>query len=169
MEKKYIPFIELMKMNTPEAKKKMLGDTHEYRVKALERYPVLQEQYVEIRQKYGDKDPTIEYLHKELCKIENEYLLKSPFEVGKMYQLVNGEIIKLVGVTNEGTPFETMYDENGHHRYTTRDFGRCTGAVRTERNIDLRLVDMTGFSLPLWWTENQSSRECIVSESCDHH
>lgn len=55
--------------------------------------------------------------------------LKGPYEIGKSYQTQGGETVTFVGVANEGTIYETMHDEHGVHRYTTRDFGRVTGTA----------------------------------------
>lgn len=51
-----------------------------------------------------------------------------PFVVGGYYQQLDGKWVKFVGVGGmPGTSYETMYDENGIHRYTRRDYGRVTG------------------------------------------
>lgn len=52
-----------------------------------------------------------------------------PFRVGNEYQTQAGEWVRFVGIANEGTDYETMFDEKGHHRYTRRDFGRGTGTA----------------------------------------
>lgn len=54
-------------------------------------------------------------------------LVPVPFVVGNSYQQQDGKWIRFVKVYREGTDYETMEDENGVHRYTSRDFGRVTG------------------------------------------
>lgn len=50
-----------------------------------------------------------------------------PFIVGNRYRTVGGDLVRLVEVHRAGTMYETMTDEEGVHRYTSRDFGRGTG------------------------------------------
>lgn len=50
-----------------------------------------------------------------------------PFRLGNEYQTQAGEWVRFVSVHREGTDYETMADESGCHRYTSRDFGRLTG------------------------------------------
>lgn len=52
----------------------------------------------------------------------------APFEVGQTYKMVGGGEVTLVGVSNEGTRYETMHCADNVHRYTRRDFGRVTGS-----------------------------------------
>lgn len=56
----------------------------------------------------------------------------SYFEVGKTFETISGEKVKMVEFKDlEGrgrTNYETIMDENGHHRYSRRDLGRCTGS-----------------------------------------
>lgn len=61
------------------------------------------------------------------------------FKVGETYETYGGDKVKFVGVSeeNEGTTYETMFDEKGVHRYTIRDFGRITGTHNDLRNIKL--------------------------------
>jgi Domain of unknown function (DUF3850) len=51
-----------------------------------------------------------------------------PYRVGNIYRTQGGELVKFVGASNVGTSYETMFDEDGVHRYTRRDFGRVTGS-----------------------------------------
>ncbi|GGX30333.1 hypothetical protein GCM10007242_41170 [Pigmentiphaga litoralis] len=52
-----------------------------------------------------------------------------PFRLGNEYQTQSGEWVRFVSVSNAGTVYESMADENGVHRYTTRDYGRVTGTA----------------------------------------
>ncbi len=49
------------------------------------------------------------------------------FRVGNTYQTREGKLVTFMGVKQEGTSYETMYDQDNIHRYTSRDFGRVTG------------------------------------------
>lgn len=59
------------------------------------------------------------------------------YKVGERHQCNNDEMATFVGVNEEfaGTTYETMYDEVGVHRYTTRDFGRVTGTTNDPRSL----------------------------------
>ncbi|SCN45776.1 hypothetical protein KNT70_gp083 [Cronobacter phage Pet-CM3-4] len=64
------------------------------------------------------------------------------FEVGKEYETLAGDKVKMVEFKDlEGygrTNYETIMDENGHHRYSRRDLGRCTGSKSNDPgNIQL--------------------------------
>lgn len=54
------------------------------------------------------------------------------FEVGRTYETVSGDKVKMVefkDLPNKGrTNYETIMDEHGHHRYSRRELGRCTGS-----------------------------------------
>lgn len=54
------------------------------------------------------------------------------FLVGQAYHQVNGEIALVVGTSQTGSTYETVYtiDSQGNpvHRYNRRDFGRVTGS-----------------------------------------
>jgi len=91
----------------------------------------------------------------ELAHFKSIYLFPSPFLLNCSYTLMNGDVIDLVEIHNEGTSFETMVDRQGINRYTTRDFGRVTGSSGGDvaRNIDLSYLDMTGYESPIWWKE----------------
>lgn len=52
----------------------------------------------------------------------------APFQVGQTYKMVGGGEVTLIGVSNEGTRYETMHCADDVHRYTRRDFGRVTGS-----------------------------------------
>lgn len=86
------------------------------------------------------------------------YLLPSPFRIGAEYVLMNGETVKLVAVHNEGTNYESMEDEIGVNRYTTRDFGRVTGTSEYERNIDIGKIAMMGYVTPIWYNEMKAKK-----------
>jgi hypothetical protein len=61
-----------------------------------------------------------------------------PFVVGNFYKTLSGSTVRFTRVHNEGTTYETMEDEAGVNRYTSRDFGRVTGTSREtpdERNV----------------------------------
>lgn len=58
--------------------------------------------------------------------------LKPPmFLIGHSYRQLNKEVVLIVGASNQGTSYETVYSINGDgkpiHRYNRRDYGRCTG------------------------------------------
>ena len=56
------------------------------------------------------------------------------FEEGWTYETLSGDNVKMVkfkdleGVSRTRTGYETIMDENGVHRYSRRDRGRCTGS-----------------------------------------
>jgi hypothetical protein len=60
---------------------------------------------------------------------EQPELTRVPFVLGNQYQQLDGTWVRFVEVHNAGTEYETMVDENGVNRYTSRDFGRCTGTA----------------------------------------
>ena len=51
--------------------------------------------------------------------------------VGRAYKQLDGNTTLVIGTTNIGTSYETVYSidsmSNIIHRYNRRDFGRCTG------------------------------------------
>lgn len=67
----------------------------------------------------------------------------SYFEVGHTYETLEGKKVKIVefkdlDVKEKRTGYETVMDENGHHRYSRRDRGRCTGSkTSSPKNIQL--------------------------------
>lgn len=51
--------------------------------------------------------------------------------LGREYPTLDGQVIKLVSISNAGTEYETMADEQGRHRYSrnhSRIIGRLTGS-----------------------------------------
>lgn len=52
-----------------------------------------------------------------------------PFRCGKWYRTQDNSWVRFVSIANEGNSYETMADENGVHRYTSRDYGRVTGSA----------------------------------------
>ncbi|BAQ23046.1 conserved hypothetical protein [Edwardsiella phage PEi26] len=61
---------------------------------------------------------------------------------GATYETLEGKKVKMVkykDLENMGrTTYETIMDENGHHRYSRRDIGRCTGSkTNAPKNIQL--------------------------------
>jgi len=65
------------------------------------------------------------------------------FFLNREYKTIGGETVKFIEVKSAGTKYETMMDETGVHRYTSRDFGRVTGTsheIPDPRNIDLSLL-----------------------------
>ncbi|AJD81912.1 hypothetical protein YenMTG1_102 [Yersinia phage vB_YenM_TG1] len=64
----------------------------------------------------------------------------NPATFSKDYEYITlgGSVVTMQGISNPGTSYETLYDEHGHHRYSKRDFGRCTGSKGNEpSNIQL--------------------------------
>lgn len=64
------------------------------------------------------------------------------FEAGWTYETLAGDKVKMVEFKDlEGrgrTGYETIMDEHGHHRYSRRDRGRCTGSkTNNPKNIQL--------------------------------
>lgn len=64
------------------------------------------------------------------------------FEVGVTYETLDGNKIKIQEFKDlEGrgrTGYETVMDEHGHHRYSRRDRGRCTGSKTNDpKNVQL--------------------------------
>lgn len=62
-----------------------------------------------------------------LFLIEDSPVGISPFRLGGTYQTKNGKFVTLIGESNKGNSYHTMYCEKGIHRYVARDFGRVTG------------------------------------------
>lgn len=63
---------------------------------------------------------------------------------GSEYETLEGKKVRMVqykdlnGVERNRTTYETIMDENGHHRYSRRDIGRCTGSpTNAPKNIQL--------------------------------
>lgn len=54
-------------------------------------------------------------------------LAPSPFKLGEKYLTLAGDEVVFVHISNEQTTYETMCCDKGIHRYTRRDYGRCTG------------------------------------------
>lgn len=73
------------------------------------------------------------------CKEVTCLRAKGILKVGDVYNAFDGSQIRLVGVSKEnaGTIYETMFDEEGVHRYSTRDFGRVTGTKDDPRSLNL--------------------------------
>lgn len=96
---------------------------------------------------------TVKNIAKRMNDLQRLYFKPSPFRVGKSYELMNGQTVIIVGVSNRGTDYECICDQFGHYRYSTRDFGRSTGTdgMSYDQFIDLSKVDMTGFEYPSWW------------------
>jgi hypothetical protein len=61
----------------------------------------------------------------------SEDLTPPMFLIGHTYRQLNKETVLIVGASNQGTSYETVYSINPEgraiHRYNRRDFGRCTG------------------------------------------
>lgn len=51
-----------------------------------------------------------------------------PFIVGNSYRMVGGGYVRIEGMHNEGTDYETVYCKDMINRYSRRDFGRVTGS-----------------------------------------
>lgn len=67
---------------------------------------------------------------------------KPVLELGKTYRTKGGEEVTMMVVHRQGSHYETMSDQNGHHRYSSRpgDVGRVTGSPHDfsyHGNIDL--------------------------------
>jgi len=52
---------------------------------------------------------------------------ETPYRLGGKYLTVGGEVVRLTGISNFDTSYQTMECNRGIHRYTARDFGRVTG------------------------------------------
>lgn len=61
------------------------------------------------------------------CEMAYRTWKKPMFKVGKTYETVGGDMVKIVGISNEDTTYETVYCEDMVHRYNRRDYGRVTG------------------------------------------
>lgn len=59
--------------------------------------------------------------------------------LGRTYFTNDGSEVKMLGVSNLGQEYETMFDQHGHHRYSrshSRIVGRCTGSPNDDaKNI----------------------------------
>jgi len=58
-----------------------------------------------------------------------EVLEFQSYVLNRDYKTQAGETVRFVTIANAGTSYETMADEQGVHRYTRRDYGRCTGTA----------------------------------------
>ncbi|QQG32163.1 hypothetical protein CkP1_0095 [Citrobacter phage CkP1] len=66
----------------------------------------------------------------------------SYFEEGWTYETISGDKVLMTKFKDLGpdrrTNYETIMDENGCHRYSRRDLGRCTGSkTNNPKNIQL--------------------------------
>ena len=66
----------------------------------------------------------------------------SYFEEGRSYETLDGSLVtmkKFKDLEGRGrTGYESIMDENGHHRYSRRDRGRCIGSHTNDpKNIQL--------------------------------
>lgn len=63
--------------------------------------------------------------------------------IGRSYTTLNGTNVRMVGISNENTDYETMVDQFGIHRYSRSPghiVGRCTGSpINDPMNIKLGL------------------------------
>lgn len=65
------------------------------------------------------------------------------FEVGHVYETLEGKNIKIeafddLDVKEKRTGYETVKDQNGLHRYSRRERGRCTGGhTNNPKNVQL--------------------------------
>jgi hypothetical protein len=68
-------------------------------------------------------------------------------------------MVTIIQIHNEGTIYETIEDQMGVNRYSTRDFGRVTGSSSSYSwYIDLLEIDMSEYNgYPLWWKEMDRS------------
>ena len=56
-------------------------------------------------------------------------------EVGREYTTIEGNKVTMKKIYNEGTSYESMEDQYGHHRYTRQStLGRCIGTSYTSKN-----------------------------------
>lgn len=64
------------------------------------------------------------------------YDLRPPMLVlGRTYKTISGKKVRMVSISNAGTEYESMADEDGHHRYSrshSRIVGRCTGSPKDD-------------------------------------
>jgi hypothetical protein len=118
------------------------------------RYSILCHDYGQLLSTFDLNHWAVIEARDKLTSFLNVYLRASPFHLNQTYLLLNGETARFVKIHGEGTSYETMEDEAGVNRYTTRDFGRVTGSTADDvgRNIDLRLTGTGSFDKPLWWT-----------------
>jgi hypothetical protein len=108
-----------------------------------------------IRSRFEIENSLIQETIKKINDLKRLYFMSSPFALGQTYLTMSGELVTMMGVSNQGTIYESMYDQFECHRYTTRDFGRVTGTKSEDYgdNIDLRCVPMYGYIMPIWWNE----------------
>ncbi len=63
-----------------------------------------------------------------------DHVIPPMFHMGQIYLTVGGDRVFIVGLSNQGTNYETAYsiDSGGRaiHRYNRRDHGRVTGTDR---------------------------------------
>jgi hypothetical protein len=74
----------------------------------------------------------------------SEDLTPPMFLIGHSYRQLNKDTVLIVGASNQGTSYETVYSINPEgkaiHRYNRRDYGRCTGTNHmdpSEFNLEL--------------------------------
>lgn len=59
--------------------------------------------------------------HKPLARVFE------PYRLGNTYRTLGGDLVTFDSVSNPNSSYETMACEHGKHKYTNRDWGRCTG------------------------------------------
>lgn len=95
----------------------------------------------------------------------------TPFEVGKLYETVGGETVRIVGRKNVGKPYETVYSlEDGRpiHRYTNESYGigRATG---TNHNVpdQKNLIPYKPKTNNKWHLLHRLGGKIVASETFD--
>lgn len=89
----------------------------------------LLDRIVNLNNSFADHRQAQHDLVKFLAQPADQQGEPEPFIVGNHYRTQSGRLVRFVTVKQEGTPYETMMDETGCHRYTSRDHGRVTGSA----------------------------------------
>ena len=86
--------------------------------------------------------------------VENWYELRPRvpmLELGRTYKTISGKKVRMVSISNAGTEYESMADEEGHHRYSRshgRIIGRCTGS-KTDDPLNIAFDPPPAFHVPV--------------------
>lgn len=123
------------------------------------RFAELSNDLVKLHTLFDHNHATVKKARSDLRNFLSACLLPSPFKLGQSYKLLNGTMVTIIQIHNEGTIYETIEDQMGVNRYSTRDFGRVTGSSSSYSwYIDLLEIDMSEYNgYPLWWKEMDRS------------
>lgn len=81
-------------------------------------------------------------LEREMSRFHKILDAEPKLELGRTYKTKGGDEVTMMVIHRQGSSYETMSDQHGHHRYSSRkgDIGRVTGTAHDfsyHGNIDL--------------------------------